>query len=58
MAERIDGKEIAAEIIATVKDGAARLAREKGVQPGLATVIVGEDPARQVYVASKARMAT
>jgi methylenetetrahydrofolate dehydrogenase (NADP+)/methenyltetrahydrofolate cyclohydrolase len=57
MAERIDGKEVAGEVIASVKEGAARLLKEKGVQPGLAVVIVGEDPASQVYVASKSRMA-
>jgi methylenetetrahydrofolate dehydrogenase (NADP+)/methenyltetrahydrofolate cyclohydrolase len=57
MAERIDGKAIAAEVIASVKEGAARLLSEKGIQPGLAAVIVGEDPASEVYVASKARMA-
>jgi methylenetetrahydrofolate dehydrogenase (NADP+)/methenyltetrahydrofolate cyclohydrolase len=57
MAERIDGKEIAAEVVASVKEGAARLLSEKGVRPGLATIIVGEDPASQIYVASKSRMA-
>ncbi|MDN5926635.1 MAG: bifunctional methylenetetrahydrofolate dehydrogenase/methenyltetrahydrofolate cyclohydrolase FolD [Hyphomicrobiales bacterium] len=57
MAERIDGKAIAAEVIASVKEGAARLLGEKGVQPGLAVIIVGEDPASEVYVASKSRMA-
>jgi methylenetetrahydrofolate dehydrogenase (NADP+)/methenyltetrahydrofolate cyclohydrolase len=57
MAERIDGKEVAGEVIASVKKEAARLLKEKGVQPGLAVVIVGEDPASQVYVASKSRMA-
>src|SRR5690606_6174904 len=34
-----------------------QLSAGKGVQPGLAVVIVGEDPASQVYVASKGRMA-
>jgi methylenetetrahydrofolate dehydrogenase (NADP+)/methenyltetrahydrofolate cyclohydrolase len=57
MAERIDGKEVAGQVIASVKDGTARLSREKGMRPGLAVVIVGEDPASQVYVASKSRMA-
>lgn len=57
MAERIDGKAIAAEVIASVKEGAAHLLGEKGVQPGLAVIIVGEDPASEVYVASKSRMA-
>jgi len=57
MAQRIDGKQVAAEVITTVKEGTARLSRERGAQPGLAVVIVGEDPASQVYVASKSRMA-
>ena len=57
MAERIDGKVIAAEVVASVKEGAARLLGEKGIQPGLAVIIVGEDPASEVYVASKSRMA-
>jgi methylenetetrahydrofolate dehydrogenase (NADP+)/methenyltetrahydrofolate cyclohydrolase len=57
MAERIDGKAIAAEVIASVKEGTARLLGEKGIQPGLAVIIVGEDPASEVYVASKSRMA-
>ncbi len=57
MAQRIDGKEIAAEVIVSVKNGTAHLVAEKGVTPGLAVVIVGEDPASQVYVASKSRMA-
>jgi methylenetetrahydrofolate dehydrogenase (NADP+)/methenyltetrahydrofolate cyclohydrolase len=57
MAQRIDGKEVAGQVIASVKDWTARLSREKGMRPGLAVVIVGEDPASQVYVASKSRMA-
>jgi methylenetetrahydrofolate dehydrogenase (NADP+)/methenyltetrahydrofolate cyclohydrolase len=57
MAQRIDGKEVAGQVIATVKGGTVRLSREKGMRPGLAVVIVGEDPASQVYVASKSRMA-
>ncbi|MCC0039637.1 MAG: bifunctional methylenetetrahydrofolate dehydrogenase/methenyltetrahydrofolate cyclohydrolase FolD [Brucellaceae bacterium] len=56
MAERIDGRKLADEVIATVKTGVADLA-SSGVKPGLAVVIVGEDPASQVYVASKSKMA-
>jgi methylenetetrahydrofolate dehydrogenase (NADP+)/methenyltetrahydrofolate cyclohydrolase len=56
-ARRIDGKAVAADIIETVKAEVAKLKREAGVVPGLAVVIVGEDPASQVYVGSKARMA-
>ena len=50
MAERIDGKAVAEEVVAKVKAAAERSAREAGVTPGLAVVIVGEDPASQVYV--------
>lgn len=50
----IDGKAIAARVRAEVADDAAKLAAE-GVTPGLATVLVGEDPASKVYVSSKRR---
>ena len=53
----IDGKTIAQASIAEVKAGTGRLVAERGVTPGLAVVLVGEDPASQVYVASKGRMA-
>ena len=53
----IDGKLAAAAVIEAVKAGAAALETRTGVKPGLAVVIVGEDPASQVYVASKGRMA-
>ncbi|GAB5374336.1 MAG: bifunctional methylenetetrahydrofolate dehydrogenase/methenyltetrahydrofolate cyclohydrolase FolD [Acuticoccus sp.] len=56
-AQRIDGKAIAAEVVEIAKAGAAELKAAHGVVPGLATVIVGEDPASKVYVASKGRMA-
>ncbi|MCO6389796.1 bifunctional methylenetetrahydrofolate dehydrogenase/methenyltetrahydrofolate cyclohydrolase FolD [Aliihoeflea aestuarii] len=57
MAEKIDGKQIAEDVVAKVKAGAADLLAESGVTPGLAVVIVGEDPASQVYVASKSKKA-
>ncbi|MET0169490.1 MAG: tetrahydrofolate dehydrogenase/cyclohydrolase catalytic domain-containing protein, partial [Aliihoeflea sp.] len=57
MAEKIDGKAIAEDVVAKVKAGAADLLAEAGVTPGLAVVIVGEDPASQVYVASKSKKA-
>ena len=56
MAEIIDGKTTAEDVIARVKQQTASLAGS-GVTPGLAVVIVGEDPASQVYVASKSRRA-
>ncbi|MAU94670.1 MAG: bifunctional methylenetetrahydrofolate dehydrogenase/methenyltetrahydrofolate cyclohydrolase FolD [Fulvimarina sp.] len=56
-AERIDGKAVAARIIETVKSGTAALKEAAGTVPGLAVVIIGEDPASQVYVGSKAKTA-
>jgi methylenetetrahydrofolate dehydrogenase (NADP+)/methenyltetrahydrofolate cyclohydrolase len=49
----IDGKAIAQEVRAQVTRGVAALAAERGVAPGLATVLVGEDPASAIYVANK-----
>ena len=57
MSKVIDGKERAVEVVELVKSLAADLAAKKGCKPGLAVVIVGEDPASQVYVASKSRTA-
>jgi methylenetetrahydrofolate dehydrogenase (NADP+)/methenyltetrahydrofolate cyclohydrolase len=56
MSEIIDGKAIAARVRAEVKAEADRL-RARGVEPGLAVVLVGEDPPSQVYVRSKTRAA-
>lgn len=53
----IDGKAAAAALTEQVAIDAAKLLAETGVQAGLAVVIVGEDPASKVYVASKGRMA-
>jgi methylenetetrahydrofolate dehydrogenase (NADP+)/methenyltetrahydrofolate cyclohydrolase len=52
----LDGKAIADEVLARVAADTAALAT-RGVTPGLATVLVGEDPASQSYVASKGRAA-
>ncbi|MGZ5872227.1 MAG: bifunctional methylenetetrahydrofolate dehydrogenase/methenyltetrahydrofolate cyclohydrolase FolD [Bradyrhizobium sp.] len=49
----IDGKRIAAELRARVAAEVARVQRENGLTPGLAVVLVGSDPASQVYVRSK-----
>ena len=57
MAEIIDGKQVAAGVVAQVKQATERLGAEAGVKPGLAVVLVGEDPASQVYVNSKSRTA-
>ena len=53
----IDGKAVAEEVVAKVKAASARLIAEAGVTPGLAVVIVGEDPASQVYVGAKGKKA-
>ena len=52
MATIIDGKAIAAKIRAELKTSVAELA-VKGIVPGLAVVLVGEDPASKVYVSMK-----
>jgi methylenetetrahydrofolate dehydrogenase (NADP+)/methenyltetrahydrofolate cyclohydrolase len=51
----IDGKAIAADVRAGVAEQVADFKRELGRVPGLATVLVGEDPASAVYVAGKQR---
>ncbi|WP_424927661.1 bifunctional methylenetetrahydrofolate dehydrogenase/methenyltetrahydrofolate cyclohydrolase FolD [Amaricoccus tamworthensis] len=55
VAERIDGKEFAAGLRSKVAEHVSRLKSDKGLTPGLAVVLVGEDPASQVYVRSKGR---
>ena len=57
MANIIDGKQAAASVIETVTNAARTLEREAGIKPGLAVVIVGNDPASHAYVNSKSRMA-
>ena len=53
----IDGKSVAGDVVRKVKALTAELAEKGARKPGLAVVIVGEDPASQVYVASKSRTA-
>lgn len=57
MAEIIDGKAVAEDVVEKVTAMTARLVADKGIVPGLAVVIVGEDPASQVYVSSKGKRA-
>ena len=52
MYKLIDGKAISAAVKAKVKDEVAAL-KEKGINTGLAVIIVGEDPASKIYVANK-----
>lgn len=49
----IDGKAFAARVRAQVAAHVARLKEEQGITPGLAVVLVGEDPASEVYVRNK-----
>jgi methylenetetrahydrofolate dehydrogenase (NADP+) / methenyltetrahydrofolate cyclohydrolase len=56
-AARIDGKAKAAELTDTIRKDTETLKRDHGVTPGLAVVIIGHDPASQVYVRNKKRTA-
>ncbi len=51
----IDGKAFAARVRGVVAAHVARLKEENGITPGLAVVLVGEDPASEVYVRSKGK---
>src|SRR5262245_8045883 len=51
----IDGKTIAADLRGKVSDAVHRLRRDRGVVPGIAVVLVGENPASEVYVRTKSR---
>ena len=51
----IDGKAYATKLRGLISDGVAAFKVEMGVTPGLAVVLVGEDPASRVYVANKAK---
>ncbi len=53
----IDGKAKAAEITASITKSTAELLDSTGIRPGLAAVMVGEDPASAVYVRNKKRTA-
>ena len=53
MAKLIDGKKIAAEVRANIKSRAAEFSERTGIIPGLAVIIVGNDPASQIYVRNK-----
>lgn len=51
----IDGKQISADIRQELLEETGRLRAERGVTPGLAVILVGEDPASQSYVTAKER---
>ncbi|HEM3449742.1 TPA: bifunctional methylenetetrahydrofolate dehydrogenase/methenyltetrahydrofolate cyclohydrolase [Streptococcus suis] len=53
----IDGKALGVKLQAALAEKTARLKEEKGVVPGLVVILVGENPASQVYVRNKERSA-
>lgn len=55
LAERIDGKGFAADLVERLRDDVDDLRARTGLTPGLAVVLVGEDPASAVYVGAKHR---
>ncbi len=58
MAHIIDGKAISAAVRAEITEETKKFVAETGVTPGLAVVIVGNDPASQVYVRNKRKACT
>ena len=57
MAKIIDGKALAAKKQAALQEKVERLKAESGLVPGLVVILVGDDPASQVYVQNKERFA-
>jgi methylenetetrahydrofolate dehydrogenase (NADP+)/methenyltetrahydrofolate cyclohydrolase len=57
IAKRIDGKAKAEQLAKSITEQTAILKEQHGIQPGLAVVIIGEDPASQIYVRNKKRRA-
>lgn len=55
MAIIIDGKAVSAKIREEIKAESADFEKETGIKPGLAVIIVGEDPASQIYVRNKGK---
>ncbi len=53
MAEIIDGKKVSEHIRAEIAEGVEKLKAKTGITPGLAAVLVGEDPASEIYVRNK-----
>ena len=52
-ASLIDGKAVAAKLSRSVAEAVKRVTAEHGIEPGLAVVLVGENPASEIYVRSK-----
>ena len=57
MAQIIDGKALAAKLQGQLAERTAKLKEETGLVPGLVVILVGENPASQVYVRNKERSA-
>ena len=57
-AKLIDGKMISADLRGKVTDAVHRLRRDRGIVPGLAVVLVGHNPASEVYVRNKSKAVT
>ncbi len=55
MAVRMDGKALSAKLREQIKREAAELEKKTGIKPGLAVIIVGSDPASQIYVRNKGK---
>ncbi|MCZ2203302.1 bifunctional methylenetetrahydrofolate dehydrogenase/methenyltetrahydrofolate cyclohydrolase FolD [Bartonella sp. A05] len=53
----IDGKKLAEDILVKVKNETQKLRNKYEIQPGIAVIIVGDDPASQIYVTSKSKKA-
>jgi len=53
MAQIMDGKAVASEVKLEVKEQVARLKMQYNVTPGLAVILVGDDPASAIYVRNK-----
>src|SRR3984957_14620199 len=58
MTKRIDGKARADRLVTDVAAATTKLKAQAGIEPGLCAVLVGEDPASQVYVRNKGKAAT
>jgi methylenetetrahydrofolate dehydrogenase (NADP+)/methenyltetrahydrofolate cyclohydrolase len=54
----IDGKTISAALRGNVTDAVHRLRRDRGIVPGIAVVLVGQNPASEVYVRNKSKAVT
>lgn len=55
MAQIIDGKAVSVQLRRTIREETLKLEKDCGIRPGLAVILVGEDPASQIYVRNKKR---